>query len=172
VPTFLPFLIAIAAAAIVLRRTALPERHHAVVYGVSLALGFGQAFNAPRDVYPLDSWRMYSSTNAPREYYDFAVTVEQAEMRYPFSFVAPLSPGPLDGYSMLSPIPWRLIALRSRCVCAANDVALDTMILGLVSVFEQRQGVVADAFTIYAVPSQWATGPQVPPVALYRWSRF
>jgi hypothetical protein len=70
---------------------------------VAAALLGGQVARREATLYPLVPWSMYTTARAPQHYYRFLiVTPTNGAIDYPMDLLAPLSPGPLSGYSMLN----------------------------------------------------------------------
>jgi len=124
----------------------------AVLLGVTLSAG--HVVNRSDLTYPFDSWRMYSTSSAPRAYYVFRVIGDDhGAFDYPFHAISPWSPGPLSGYSMLAPLTWRLVRRQGACRCASGDPELDDVIGALVRVHERRTAARVRAFEIVAAPA-------------------
>lgn len=128
----------------------------------------GHLFGRNGTLYPLDRWAMYTTAQAPRQYFIFEIHSLQGRESYPFHSLAPAAPGPWRGYSMLSPLPWRLLKLQSACGCSSGAPELDQLINALVSLHERRTTVAASKFTIHAVPVA-LDGTQQRPLPLYVW---
>lgn len=141
-----------------------------VIWVLASFLLSGQVLANDRLTYPFQRWDMYSVTIAPSEYYRFlAKTSDSLFFDYPFTDIAPGSPGPMPGYSMLSPITWRLVQQQRLCRCDGADPTLDALIKGLTAAYRQRRGTVIREFQITTSPvrlDRSAAGRRI----LYRWS--
>lgn len=137
---------------------------------IAALLWAGHTMGRSRLTYPFHRWDMYSTSEAPQQYYQFrAFTADGQVQDFPFDLINPWSPGPLRGYSMLAPLSMRLIARQSRCKCASNDQELDKLIDAMAVLFERRRGVPLRAFEI---TSRLATVPSLDHakgLTLYSW---
>lgn len=121
--------------------------------GFACLLCVGQISGRSDEWYPFVSWRMYTSPHAPTLYYEFKVTNSEGDnYYYPFEILLPWTPGPLSGYSMLSPITQRLINMQLRCRCERGDSELDRMIEALVRIHQKHSRVGVSRFAIIATP--------------------
>ena len=144
-------------------------RRLTVILAVTMCLA--QVYGRGDLTYPFATWRMYSTTNAPRSYWRFVVrTADGRAFDYPFSSIAPWSPGPLSGYSMLSPITYRLVATQAECQCRSGDGQLDSLIQNLVKVHARDVGAAIHSFEILEIPAT-ITRTETAAQRRYVWNR-
>lgn len=128
----------------------------------------GHVMGNGRRSYPFDTWRMYTTPHAPREYFLFhLVSRDGRTLDYPFHALAPWSPGPMRDFSMLAPITWRLVDRQRRCACSADDPVLDQLLWALVRFAEGRSGIEIVRFDILRVATPPAAGTT--PARIYVW---
>jgi hypothetical protein len=112
----------------------------AVILATAVMLLYGQVANDERRLYPLVSWRMYTTADAPRYYYQFSVvTATGGRTDYPTSLIAPFSPGPLRGYSMLAPLTFGLVRRQALCRCDKDDVELDALLEAMIDIYQRHR---------------------------------
>jgi hypothetical protein len=150
----LPFIVVTLATASLARGAVQGAGSKAAIAIVACALAVGHVLNEPRLSYPLDSWRMYTTSNAPRVYYEFVIVSSDGASRYPFEIITPLSPGPLRHYSMLAPLSWRLIQMQRSCRCRRGEPTIDLLIAGMVNAYVAQHSVDLRSFEIYVSRSR------------------
>jgi hypothetical protein len=133
---------------------------------------WGQLANSEGLLYPLVSWNMYTTTRAPRAYHRFVITTpERAAHDYPMNLIAPLSPGPLGGYSMLTPVTLRLVRRQSICRCDSGDPELDSLIASLAHIYELRRKRYVLRFDIQRIETELVRHV-ADPRTIYSWQPY
>ena len=157
--------------ATVAKAARLGTARYLVVFAYAGALYVAQTLDRPRLTYPLESWRMYSTVEAPRAYFSFEIQARDGSMRpYPFELLVPASPGLFRNYSMMAPITWRLVSSHRQCRCGAGDYEMDQMIAGLVRVYESSGPHQVSRFLMTATAVS-LSGASNEPQLLYTWTR-
>lgn len=146
---------------------------HPIFKFVSIAfplLALGQAINMPRWTYPFDHWGMYAESNPQPVYFQFVAETQQCVQRpLTFEHLSFNSPGPLRGYSTLSPLPMRLLQLRQTCRCVSGDPTIDAFLAAVIDGYEASHDVAVRQVSIYRVIAQLQRRSHPARMLLYSW---
>jgi hypothetical protein len=135
----------------------------------SVLFPLGQAVENARITYPFDHWGMYDVSSPALRYYEFTVLERDGDTAdYPFEVVSFASPGPLRGFTTLSPLSFRLVAMASACKCTSRDPKLDRVLAWLVANYGLRSGSAVVEFRISEGSLSGARGSQRKRI-IYRW---
>jgi len=140
-----------------------------LLWTICVLLTAGQVLNDSRATYPFDSWRMYTTRQVPTHYYKVVIETERGRERYPYRLIAPMVPGPLDHYTTLAPITWRLVERQRVCRCETGDATNGALIEALVAVFERATEREVTSFLLLVSPTE-VLGPSNDERTLYRWT--